>query len=280
MTSRIERTSLALSACLLLAGVACDPAGQGAEQPDSEKATPLPPEPVDFKKEEQPSVGNGTEVHRLTLSNGNAFRFMQVPDDRMFVFEHGAYPTAPTRIDLPKDKRTMRDLYKFLAPDQPMPAALAAAIEKFERRHPGQLTLPTPASDVSAISQAVTWDESVGGDSPAGCPFDWFVQNHCWNLGTNPVCQKDTSYSKSRVVSEVIAASCTAAGTSQITLKYSACSYFWCPTYTLFSEPQVTSIWFRDILNSSGNQVSFWYNYTVRPSSGGRAHTAINTPLD
>jgi hypothetical protein len=266
MSRTIARTAPAAAICLFLGVAACGSDPDGSAQ----------------SKEDQPAAGVASVVYTMTLDSGNQVQFLQTPDSNMFVHERGTFPSKPTEVDLPAGHRSVRDIYAFLAPGQPMPPELAEAIARLEQSglRPGaqasvppddipEIMSPPPPSTKEPLS-ATWWSDN--GTSPDGCPWVWFIQNLCWITGDpGDVCQANIGYAKATAgYHHDYTASCTASGSTQVTLKYSACSFFWCPTYTLFSDTQYKNQWWKDVLMDSTN--TFWSLYSVVPS--GQAHTA------
>jgi hypothetical protein len=252
--------------------------GQGA----CDTGEPLPAKhPSQPSKDDQPSAGNARLVHRLTLPSGNRIDFLQTPDESMFVHERGTYPARPTQIALASGQRSAIDLFRYLAPGESIPSELSLAVDRLEQRKRALGTRPRPTihslrPEAQALAQAaITWTGDQG-NSPDGCPFDWFQANLCWDIGDpGDVCQADVRFAKNRAdVHHAYTASCTAVGNTKVTLKYSYCAFFWCPTHTLFSDTQPANEWWKDVLTDS--TTDFWMSYSVVPSAGGRAHTALH----
>lgn len=119
-------------------------------------------------------------IASVALTNGNLVEFYEPSPGSLFVSEAGIVGAAPTR----RDGRTPLELYRDLAPDRPVPEALAAAQARSEALGPE--TIPASAEDrnAMALKASVTEPKPLGFIANQSCDDQWFNTNFCNDSGS------------------------------------------------------------------------------------------------
>jgi hypothetical protein len=271
-----SRTLASLSlAALLWAGAACDvaaptelPAGAAANE------TPTLPSP------EPPRI-----VTTLKHASGNEFRFVQGERGGMAVIETGAYPNTQVEIPIPPEKRTVLNVYQYLAPGQPVPRELHLAVARQEQAKAYHLSLPpgplstAPPDGVEAHQQAITGGLSSEGPAPDSgtadldhrCPRSWFTSNFC----RTPARSGDVCWTRKTGIGsfsgsdlyQANTATCVYRGAAVVRIETSDCWLF-CGIRIEFAVGE--GHWSRDVIFSGDHSGwDFEMKYTVIAGTGG-----------
>jgi hypothetical protein len=196
----------------------------------------------------KPAAANEPREAKLLATlkhrSGNEFLFF-AGDFQVKIIEKGTYAngTVPIALDMPDP--TVLDVYRYLAPDQPIPAALVAASERFEDwKRNKRPRPPAPASsrgDVEMVQQAGRLVVNSRAAAPTGdgddrlCPERWFRDTFCRIPESSlDVCWTRRSGNGSFSDSDIHAyhvAACSFSGQIVATLTFDDCR-FPCITWT------------------------------------------------
>jgi hypothetical protein len=111
-------------------------------------------------------------IASVTLANGNTVDFYESSPGVLLVSETGTVGIAP----IPNTRMRPLDLYRSLAPDQPVPEALVAAQARADARNPE----PEPPTDEPAARQpSPAAGIAVGYIDNQSCDDHWFDNTFC-----------------------------------------------------------------------------------------------------
>jgi hypothetical protein len=133
--------------------------------------------PVGCATDEAPASDPADPIASVALPNGNTFEFYESSPGFIYMSESGVSGTTPT----PRAGRNPVELYRALAPGQPMPAALVAAQARAEVLRPAPASV---ASEAAAGRKANPPQSSVAPHTAnfinnEACDDQWFNNNFC-----------------------------------------------------------------------------------------------------